>query len=159
MCIAVSAPESRHFQTVFNQLAADAKVPGNFKRSLTVQHKLPQSSIWHQRGSASRIGCFFIDLAVIPGNGSTAMILRLDIQAAGLVAEENVRDFFHQSSVSAHRRMRRIKNDYAAPIGQRPRSGATRPCICSLAQQVLSRLLAQAFDLFKVEHEEIRKPG
>lgn len=156
---AVSTPESSHFQAVFDQFTANAKVPGNLQRGLPLEHKLPQRGIRNQRSRTRCIRRFFIDFPVISRNGPTAMIFRLDIQAASLVAQEDVRNLFHQSRVCAHRRMRWIKNDYASPIGKWLRRCSSRPGVCSLTQQVLSRLLAQAFDLFKVEDEEIRKFG
>ena len=55
----------RHFDAVFDKLAADAKATRNLIGGASIKNQLAQDRVWNERGGANCIGSLFIGLVVI----------------------------------------------------------------------------------------------
>src|SRR5215831_6759139 len=95
----------RDFDAIFDQLPADPKVVGNLGGIPSLNYEPAQRSVGHQRRRANRISSFFIIVIVVTGRGVTRSrrlftdarrLFTDDRQAVWRMAQENVRDFFHQ---------------------------------------------------------------
>lgn len=121
------------------------------------QHESPQGSVRNQGRSADRISGFFIVVVVIAGRGVARFAY--DREAVWRVAEENVRDFFHQCSTISLLAVRRIEDHQLPAIRQRARASAARPLIRSFTQQMCARFRRQTFDAVEIHDQEFRELG
>jgi hypothetical protein len=125
----------RDFDTVFRELTADAKAPRDFIPISSFNDHPAQRRVGHERRGADRIGRFFVrvvvlardyfagrrtTLAGLPGRGPRGQVSANSRQAIWLVAEKDVRDFFHQRGAISSRAVRRIQDDQTPAIRQWP---------------------------------------
>src|SRR5216684_676726 len=112
----VFGPQMRDFDPVFRELTADAKAPRDFIPISSLNYHPAQRRIGHERRGADRIGRLFVGVVVfardyfavgrtvpcrptpagLPGRGPRGRVSANRGQAIRLMAEKDVRDFFHQ---------------------------------------------------------------
>ena len=93
----------RDFDSVFNQLPAHAKMSRNLACSPALAHEAAQGFVRNQGRSANRISGLFVIVIVVASqsfiSSSTLPYGRVpadDRETVCLVAQEDVRNFFHQ---------------------------------------------------------------
>ena len=93
----------RDFDSVFNHLPADAKVSGNLARSPALDDEAAQGFVRDQGRSANRISGLFVIVIIVASqclaSSSTIPHGRSPAdnrETIWLMAQEDVRNFFHQ---------------------------------------------------------------
>ena len=99
---------------------------GNLAGIATLDHEPAQRSVRNQGGRADGISGFFIIVMVIAGRGVTGSsgLFADDREPIWRVAEENVRNFFHQRCAISLLAVSRIKDHQFPPVRERPRASA-----------------------------------
>src|SRR5258708_16995369 len=126
----VFGPQMRDFDPVFRELTADAKAPRDFIPVSSLNDHPAQRRIGHERRGADRIGRFFVGVVVfardyfaarrtlpcrptpagLPGRGTRGRVSANSRQAIRLMAEKDVRDFFHQRGAISRCPLRPIQD-------------------------------------------------
>lgn len=96
--ISVFSPEVSHFDPIFDELPADAKMAGNFVGRTAGRDKPAQRAVRNQGGGADSIRRFFIVMIVIASKDpflAAWWISGYNCQTVWRVTKKNMRDFFH----------------------------------------------------------------
>ncbi len=122
----VFRPQMRDLNSVFRELTADTKATRNFIPTSSLHDHPAQRRVGYERRGADRISRFFVGVVVLARDYFAirrtlpdSRVSAHSRQAIRLVAEKDVRDFFHQRGAIARRAVRWIQDDQAPAVRQR----------------------------------------
>src|SRR5215471_1459782 len=152
----VFSPEMRNFDSIFHQLATDAKMLGNLGGITSPDHETAERRVRDQGGRANGISGFFIVVIVIPSRGVLRQVRLLadDRETVRCMTQEDVRNFFHQRGPISLLAVSGIEDHQSPPVRQGPRASAAGPFVGSVTQQMRARFRRQAFDAVEIDDQE-----
>src|SRR5260370_70576 len=101
----VVGPKVSDFDSVFGELAADVKVPGNFIRATAGKHQTSQRRIGHQRGRTDSVGGLFVRaiplIVPLPHQNQPPKVLRISPTQTDRAVDRRQRPRNHASPTRA----------------------------------------------------------